>query len=227
MAPLTDWMLTLWQTLPRVRTVLRHLRPTLHLSDLRDIDAEVIAELRLRAFIWDIDGTVMPSHAPEVHPAFAPAWERLLGDVTLKHAIVSNSGERRFVELGRIFPTIPVLRAYRTDDGVRYRKLLGGVETWSGAAGEGVPARVIKKPDAGLIEYALEELGNPDPQSVLMVGDQYFTDVAGASLAGVRSVKVGTLDRSSFALPVRVFQHAEAVIYRLLHGRPQRRSDHA
>lgn len=221
MAPLTDWMLTLWQTLPRVRSVLGHLRPTLHLDDLRAIDDALIRELGLRAFIWDIDGTVMPSHAPSVHPEFAPAFDRLLANPALKHVIVSNSGERRFVELGRIFPTIPVLRAYRTDDGLRYRRLLGGEETWSGAAGEGVPTRVIKKPDAGLIEYALHELGDPDRGSVLMVGDQYFTDVAGANLAGVRSVKVTTLSRESFALPVRLFQRAEAVLYRVLHGDPR------
>jgi predicted HAD superfamily phosphohydrolase YqeG len=51
----------------------------------------------------------------------------------------------------------------------------------------------------------------------MMVGDQYFTDVAGANLAGVLSVKVNTYDRSSFTLPIRIFQRAELVLYRVLH----------
>ena len=223
MAALTDWVLTLWQTVPRLGTVLRNLQPTLHLPDLRAIDAELLQELGIRAIIWDIDGTVMPSHAPAVHPELAPSFVRLIEDPSLKHVVLSNSGERRYTELGTIFPAIPILRAYKVKDGVSYRRLLQGAEAWSGASSPASGRKVIKKPDRMLIEFALKELEIDDRDRVLMVGDQYFTDVAGANLAGIRSVKVNTLERSSFALPVRTFQRAEAVVYRVLHGRPKLR----
>ena len=69
---------------------------------------------------------------------------------------------------------------------------------------------------------ALEELGVADrPAAALMVGDQYFTDIASANLAGVRSVKVPTLHRASFPAPVRWSQRLEAVLYRLKYGLPR------
>ncbi len=224
MGAMTDWVLTLRQTLPRVGTVLRNLRPTLHLPDLRAIDGALLAEHGIRGIIWDIDGTVMPNHAGTVHPEFAAAFDALLSHPQLRHVILSNSGERRFAELGTIFPAIPILRAYKTKDGPRFRRLLDGVDHWSGAEGEVSGAQVLKKPEAVLIELALRELGLDDPQSVLMVGDQYFTDIAGANLGGVRSAKVDTLARETFTLPIRLFQRTEAILYRMLHGAPQRRS---
>jgi len=220
---MTDWVLTLRQTLPRVGTVLQNLRPTLHLPDLRAIDAQLLAEHGIRGIIWDIDGTVMPNHAGAVHPELATAFEALVQHPELRHVILSNSGERRFVELGTIFPAIPILRAYRTSGGPRFRRLLGGVDHWSGAEGEVTGADVLKKPEAVLIELALRELGLTDPRAVLMVGDQYFTDIAGANLGGVRSAKVDTLARETFAFPIRMFQRTEAIIYRVLHGVPHRR----
>ena len=217
----TDWILTGRQTLPRVGTVLRNLKPTLHLDDMRALDAAFIAAHDVRGIIWDIDGTLMPNHAGEVHAEFVDAFRTLVQHPALKHVIVSNSGETRFVELSNIFPKIPVLRAYRTDAGVRFRKLLDGKETWTGAASEVSSLRVIKKPDAALVEFAVRELGLESLDHAIMVGDQYFTDIAGANLAGVRSVKVETLHRHSFTFPVRLFQRTEAVLYRVLHGRPE------
>jgi predicted HAD superfamily phosphohydrolase YqeG len=42
-----------------------------------------------------------------------------------------------------------------------------------------------------------------------MVGDQYWTDVAGAGLAGIRSAKVPTAGRSTFPPALRAFQTIE------------------
>jgi predicted HAD superfamily phosphohydrolase YqeG len=56
-----------------------------------------------------------------------------------------------------------------------------------------------------------------------MVGDQYFTDIAGANLAGINSVKVPTLSPRSFPLLLRSFQRAEWLMVRLLgQRRPSR-----
>jgi len=220
MAPLTDWVLTLRQALPHTGTLLGQLRPTLHVPSVRWLKSEMLAALGVHGLIWDIDGTLMPSHATALEPNIQSAFLRLVEDRSLRHVILSNSGERRFTELATIFPAIPILRAYRTENGVSYRRLLAGTESWSGASSTAAAGRVIKKPNALLIDFALNELGLGDRSHAMMVGDQYFTDIAGANSGGIRSVKVETLSPQSFALPVRLFQRAESGIFRLLHGRP-------
>ena len=81
----------------------------------------------------------------------------------------------------------------------------------------------IRKPSRRLVRAALEWLEVEDrPEAALMVGDQYFTDIASANLAGIRSLKVATLHRASFPRPVRVSQRLEGLLYRLRYGRPRR-----
>ena len=208
------------QALPRAGSLLRQLRPTLHIADILSLRPGFLESLNVRGLIWDVDGTLMPNHAQAVAPQFERAFQRLLDLPSLRHVILSNSGERRLLELGSIFPSIPVLRAYRTKNGLSYRRLLGGTESWSGASSTARGTSMIKKPHPVLIEFAVRELGLSDRAQALMVGDQYFTDVAGANLGHVRSIKVQTLAPESFELPVRLFQLVESRIFRLLYGRP-------
>jgi predicted HAD superfamily phosphohydrolase YqeG len=53
-----------------------------------------------------------------------------------------------------------------------------------------------------------------------MVGDQYLTDIAGAGMAGVRSIKIDAIAPSTFPMSLRAAQRAERVLYSLRHGRP-------
>ena len=64
----------------------------------------------------------------------------------------------------------------------------------------------------------MEDLGLTDPSTLMMVGDQYFTDVAGANLCGAISVKVSTWRRDSFPLALRLFQWAEQIVYSVRYG---------
>jgi len=64
----------------------------------------------------------------------------------------------------------------------------------------------------------MEDLGLTDPLTLMMVGDQYFTDVAGANLCGAVSVKVSTWRPDSFPLALRLFQWAEKVVYAVRYG---------
>jgi FMN phosphatase YigB (HAD superfamily) len=66
----------------------------------------------------------------------------------------------------------------------------------------------LRKPDARIMRFAVEQLGVP-AEAVLMVGDQYWTDVAGAGLAGLRSAKVPTAGQSTFPPAIRAFQRIE------------------
>ncbi len=79
---------------------------------------------------------------------------------------------------------------------------------------------MIRKPDARLVEYAISELklGKAD---VVMLGDQYMTDIAGANLGGVRSIKLPTVEGPTFRRVVRFSQRLEWLIYFMLYGMPR------
>lgn len=228
---------TWWQTtrrlLPRLAGLSREIRPTFHLDTVNGLSAGRLRDLGVEVVLWDVDGTLMAHHAGRVDPALAPGFEDLLRAPGLRHAIVSNCQEARFAELGEIFPAVPVILGYETGAGAAFRVRRGPAESWRGpgaAAMEGSSAgdpvagdlRPLRKPSRRLVQAALDILDVADRPSVaLMVGDQYFTDIASANLAGVRSAKVPTLHRASFPAPVRWSQRLEAVLYRLKHGLPR------
>jgi predicted HAD superfamily phosphohydrolase YqeG len=70
--------------------------------------------------------------------------------------------------------------------------------------------------DAALIDAAIDELQAAPRSAVFMVGDQYFTDIAGANLAGIASVKVRTVHPESFPIAVRCLQQVERALFRVL-----------
>lgn len=223
-----DWLLTVQQTLLSVPKLWLKSTPTFHLDSVAAIDDVFVRDHRIAGMIWDVDGTLMERHGSALSPAVRATFERLtaMPGLGLRHVILSNCGEDRFRELGRIFPHIPVLKAYRTADGWLFRRLLGSQDDWSEAdASYRVGARPIRKPSLELTEFAIRELAC-EPERVVMVGDQYFTDVVGANLAGIRSIKVPTLNRESFPLMVRWLQRLEEGAYRrgtgLRHEQPPR-----
>lgn len=222
--PLVDWVSTVWQTLPRVGVVMRHLRPALELPDVTAIDRGLLESLGIKAVIWDVDGTLMPRHAREVAEPLRKAFQSVISAPGVRHVILSNADETRFRELGAIFPEIPVVRAYATPRGVVARTLFNGEDSLAAAGGtESLPsgARALRKPSMALVDVALRQLEDPPRESVLMVGDQYVTDIAGANLAGIRSLKVSTYAPASFPLPVRVLQYVERLAFLIFHRRRQ------
>lgn len=226
MAAPSDWITTTRQALPRFFKLVSKLKPTFHLPDMTAVDQGFVEAHRVAALLWDVDGTLMPHHEMGVAPEFQATLKNL--EARIPQAILSNCGEARFNELGRIFPELPVLKAYKTGNGrVVLRVLERGVEHWSESAGTerravekpSEPLTPVKKPSAELIEFALDHLGAPARERTFMVGDQYFTDIAGANLAGIGSIKVPTFKPESFPFPVRSFQMFERAVYRLMHPR--------
>jgi predicted HAD superfamily phosphohydrolase YqeG len=209
------------QTIPRLIRLTGCLRPTLHIPDIRRLDPAFLAEQRTRAVLWDVDGTLMEHHGDRVDSELLPAFDRLLAQPGVQHAILSNCGEHRFLDLGKIFPAIPVLRAYSISGRVVRRSLFQGQDRWSDPAGQALhPNQLqrISKPSDTLFRCVMEELGISDPKTLMMVGDQYFTDVAGANLCGAASVKVSTWRRNTFPLALRLFQRAEQLVYTVRNG---------
>lgn len=201
------------------------MQPTMHVPSVAAIDPSFLKEHRIEGIIWDVDGTLMSNHDSSLAPHLKSWFEQLLACSHLRHVILSNSGEDRYRQLGRIFPKVAVLRAYTAPKGILFRRLHKLIDSWSGTElhqrlASGV--RVIKKPNSVLIQYGLWEMGLPR-ESVVLVGDQYITDIAGANLGGIQSIKVPTLGRKSFPFPVQLLQHIEQLTYRILFQVPNKR----
>jgi predicted HAD superfamily phosphohydrolase YqeG len=183
---------------------------------VRALDRRFVDEHAVAALLWDVDGTLMAYHATQVAAELRPTLEALARD-GVPQAILSNCGEDRFLELGTIFPELPILKAYTTETGSTVlRSLRGGEERWMPAPRPAGALRPCRKPSAALVDFAIDRLGSPPRDRVFMVGDQYFTDIAGANLAGIRSVKVPTLCPSTFPLAIRSFQRIERLLYGLI-----------
>jgi predicted HAD superfamily phosphohydrolase YqeG len=214
---------TFSQVVTRLPSIMRQMRPTWHVSTLGVVDAAFVAKHGIKGMIWDVDGTLTGDRQPRLVPEAEAAFHHLMAHATLRHVVLSNAGEERFTQLGGMFPMMPILRAYTLGNQVLYRKLQGTRDTWSKdelerqlAAG----AAVIRKPNAILVDYTAKELGLAKGD-IVMIGDQYLTDVAGANLGGVRSLKLPTLAPETFRTSVKLSQRFELALYGLLHGRAQ------
>lgn len=211
-----DWVSTVVQGAPRLAALVRHMRPTIHLTSVAALDRLTIHALGVSGVIWDVDGTLMGRHGTAVAPDLEPAFSSLLAEPGLRHVILSNCDERRFIELSAIFPAIPVIRIYDGPDGLIVRRRVGSDDSCMGGDGVVQPAaRVLRKPNPSLVGAALAEIGCSSPSQAVMVGDQYLTDVAPANIVGVRTVKVRTVQPHSFPLAVRMLQTIELVLYKL------------
>jgi len=209
------WLLTIRQSAPEALRLVRELAPTYELNGVAAIDEAFLEGHGIRGLIWDVDGTLTPYHAPRPTDGVERHLVRLERIPWLRQVILSNCGEERFGELGRMFPSIEILKGYDGPRGRVFRRLLADRETWEGEGAGESPLRPIRKPDAGLVEFAVRRLGT-GAAAAAMVGDQYWTDVAGANLAGIRSVKVPTLDPASFPATIRAFQVLESFLRRVL-----------
>ncbi len=212
-----DQLLTLRQSLPRMAQLLTKMRPTFQLDSAADVDAGFLERHGIRGVLWDVDGTVMAYHGQDVDAAF-PHVRELFRKGPARHAVLSNCDEERFEVLGRIFPEVPLVRGYTTADGLVFRNRSGGRDTHDREQVEKLLANgglQIRKPSGDLIRYGMRLLEVDDPKAMLMVGDQYLTDVASANLAVARSVKVKTFRRDTFPLTIRFTQRLEQLLYLL------------
>ncbi len=210
-----DQYATLLQTMPRLWTIARNSRPTYAFDTVQSITGDFLEREGVRGVLWDVDGTIMSYHAKAIDETFGHLHALISADPD-RHAVLSNCDEPRFRELGDMLPELPILRAYATPSGPVFRHTHRGRDTHSHEEIARLlqrGARQIRKPSGALVRYGMEILGLTDPQEVLMVGDQYLTDVASANLAGARSVKVRTWRRDTFPFSIRTSQRLERLLY--------------
>ena len=212
---------TFVQVAPRLASLIGEMRPTWSVGSLAEVTPAFLRANGISGLIWDVDGTLTGDRRRELLPASAAPFRALLAEPSLRHVILSNASEERFLQLAGMFPTIPLLRGYALRGELLFRKIAGGTDCWTaeelaGRLAEG--AHVVRKPSAELVELAVRELACAK-QEVAMVGDQFLTDVAGANLGGVRSIKLPTQAPETFRRSVRIGQLAENVLYAVAHGR--------
>lgn len=210
---------TFVQIWPRLASLVGEMRPTWRVRSLAEVTPEFLRANGVRALIWDVDGTLTGDRRRELIPESAEPFRALLADPGLRHAILSNASEERFRQLGEMFPDIPLLRGYVRRGEYVFRRVHRGADSMTPeqlAALLADGAHVVRKPSAELIDLAVRELGCAKDEAV-MIGDQYFTDVAGANLGGVRSIKLPTLAPETFRRSVRFGQLAEGVLYVAAH----------
>ncbi len=211
---------TLRQSIANLGTVVRHMQPTWHAATIDALTPAFLEQQQVRGVIWDVDGTLTPHHGAQVVPALAPAFRRLVEASNVRHVIVSNAPDARFTQLAQLFPDIPILRLYALHGEVIPHRLHGSRNSLSREEFEALQAAgavVVRKPNARLTQYALQEL-ECSASEALMIGDQFMTDVAGARMADVRALKVETAAPGSFPFVVRTAQHIEQVLYTVVYG---------
>lgn len=209
---------TIAQSLPRIREILGNLEPTWHFRRSQEITPEFLARHGITTVVWDVDGTLTHFHRDTLVGELP-----VLGAPGVAHAILSNAAEDRYAELGRIFPSIPVCKGYRIDGAVRIRVLLGGNDSFDATTRSRIgddDVVPLRKPDGALLLATIAAL-NAEPGSTVMVGDQYFTDIAGANLAGVRSIKVAAAGWKLLPPGIRFGQRVEQLCHRVMHGAPR------
>ena len=212
---------TFFQVWPRLISLIGRMRPTWQVRSLAEVTPAFLRAQDVRGLIWDVDGTLTGDGRRDLLPEAAAPFQALLADPDVRHVVLSNASEERFRQLGEMFPEIPLLRGYVHGNATFFRTLHRGVE--SGTADQLAKwladgAYVLRKPSAELIGYAVRELGCAK-EHVVMVGDQYLTDVAGANLGGIRSIKLPTQAPETFRRTVRLGQIVESVLFALVHGR--------
>ncbi len=158
--------------------------PNGYIASVHDIDGKWLERNRIKCVLFDADNTLFPHHAKKADAQVLGMLRRLSKKYRL--GIASNvPTPERAGELERYFKSKGV-------------KILV-------SRGKG------KKPMPGQFAYLAEKF-NAKPGQCVMVGDNLFTDVAGARLFGMRALKVEAYDWKSEPAYFMVMRFFEKVL---------------
>ncbi len=183
------------------------------------VTVEFLRSNDIEGVIWDIDGTLMNYHDTDIAAEFRDHIRELFKNGPSQHSILSNCDEVRYPELGKMFPEIPVLRGYTTPSGPVLRVLHSGGDSHTADQVAGIlrSGEVLRKPSGKLVEMAMQHLGIVDKKKMMIVGDQYLTDIASGNMAGILTTKVPAWGKKSFPLKLRFSQRLEQGLFHLRH----------
>jgi uncharacterized protein len=147
---------------------LKLLTPKAQLETAFEITPQWLQDRNLKGLALDIDNTLAPTHLPGNEQQIR-AWLAPLQQAKIPIRVVSNGLPKRILEFCQLFK-------------LDYVGILG--------------SKIAGKPIPSAFQRACHELGLPANQ-VAMVGDQIFTDVLGANIAGMYTVLVKPLTEKS------------------------------
>jgi uncharacterized protein len=144
------------------------LTPKSQLETAFEITPKWLEDRNLKGLVLDIDNTLAPTHLPGNETQIR-AWLEPFRQANIPIRIVSNGHSKRILEFCELF-------------NLEFVGILG--------------LRMAGKPIPSAFSRACQELGLSANQ-VAMVGDQIFTDVLGANMAGMYTVLVKPLTEKS------------------------------
>ena len=208
--PRFDWVRTVLHAAGQLPQLLTALEPMEALPGVEAMTPDFLRANRIVGIIWDLDGTLTAHGASEIHPRVKANVTHLLQIEELQNVVLSNARSPRLRTLSASLPGIPFVKGYQADRNLTFRIFQDGEESWT--SGVECETAAVRKPDSRLVEFAVRQTGVTSRDRIAFVGDQHFTDIAPANLAGLLSVKVPTLEPASFPLPVRALQLAERAV---------------
>ncbi|KAG6973702.1 hypothetical protein JG687_00000784 [Phytophthora cactorum] len=167
------------------------LLPQLSVKDVTEVPFEALRDRGFRGVIFDKDNTLTVPHKLEIAPHLAPSLaecRRVFGDSGV--VIFSNS-------------------AGSTDDkdGVEAKKIEEGLQV-------AVLRHNQKKP--GGIAFVKKHFGEVDPQTLVVIGDRYSTDVLFGNLNGLLTIRTEQFTPESESVVNRQLQRIEKSAVRML-----------
>ncbi|ETK80595.1 HAD phosphatase, family IIIA [Phytophthora nicotianae] len=167
------------------------LLPQLSVKDVTEVPFQTLRDRGFRGVIFDKDNTLTVPHKLEIAPHLAPSLEecrRVFGDSGV--VIFSNS-------------------AGSTDDkdGVEAKKIEEELQV-------AVLRHNQKKP--GGITFVKKHFGEVDPQTLVVIGDRYSTDVLFGNLNGLLTIRTEQFTPESESVLNRQLQRIEKAAVRML-----------
>jgi HAD superfamily phosphatase (TIGR01668 family) len=137
------------------------LYPRLYVDSLLDIPLERLRELKIRAFILDLDNTVTEWNSNELR-AEVTQWFALIKDKGFKACILSNNGENRIVSVAKALDIPYVHRAQKPRRGGYHRalKIMGVAAPETAVIGDQIFTDVLGGNRAGLFTILVKPIAH-------------------------------------------------------------------
>ncbi|KAF1775426.1 Mitochondrial PGP phosphatase [Phytophthora cactorum] len=189
------------------------LLPQLSVKDVTEVPFQALRDRGFRGVIFDKDNTLTVPHKLEIAPHLAPSLaecRRVFGDSGV--VIFSNSAgstdDKDGVEAKKIEEGLQVA-VLRHNQKVLVKLFV--LVCWVGVIFKCLPSQ---KP--GGIAFVKKHFGEIDPQTLVVIGDRYSTDVLFGNLNGLLTIRTEQFTPESESVVNRQLQRIEKAAVRML-----------
>lgn len=139
------------------------LYPRIYVNSILDIPLERLWDLKIRAFILDLDNTVTEWNSNDVHEEVSQ-WFRLIKQEGFKACILSNNGEERVLAVAQNLDIPYVHRAQKPRRGGYYRaiSIMGVTSRETAVIGDQIFTDVLGGNRAGLFTILVRPIARKE-----------------------------------------------------------------